>query len=163
MNQPLSFAFLFLLCLAGMAGGSSAQSPADKQEGIAFDPLLAARLNADSFGMATFYAALLLNGPQRDQDPAAVAEIQRGHMRHIVSMSQAGQLLLAGPFLGDPAYRGIFVFDVATLEEARALCDADPAIRSGRLEARIIPWYASAALREVPALHRRIQAAGIGD
>ena len=34
---------------------------------------------------------------------------------------------------------------------------ADPAIQAGRLEMELHPWYGSAALQEINALHKRVQ------
>ncbi|MDX5438471.1 MAG: YciI family protein, partial [Pontibacter sp.] len=36
--------------------------------------------------------------------------------------------------------RGIFIFDVATLEEAKALTEADPAVKAGKLIMELHPW-----------------------
>jgi uncharacterized protein len=147
----MPFLLLILLLLAGpLAAQESTLSPA-------FDAEMAARLRADAYGMATYYAAFLQPGPHRDQEEATVMAIQKGHMDHIRAMSESGKLVLAGPFLDGSTFRGIFILDVASAEEARALCDADPAVQSGRLQALIIPWYGTAALREVPDIHRRIQ------
>ena len=50
----------------------------------------------------------------------------------------------------------IFVFDVATVEEATALLATDPAVAGGALAYEAFGWYSSAALRETPGIHRRI-------
>jgi uncharacterized protein len=141
---------ILLLLAAPLAAQQSAPP-------LTFDAEMATRLGADVYGMTTYYAALLQTGPQRDQDEATAMEIQKGHMAHIRAMSESGKLVLAGPFLDGAEFRGIFILDVASAEEARALCAADPAVQSGRLQALIIPWYGTAALREVPDIHRRIQ------
>lgn len=62
--------------------------------------------------------------------------------------------MLAGPFLHDGELRGIYVFDVTTVEEAKALTETDPAIQAGSLVLELLPWYGSAALTEVNELHR---------
>lgn len=126
-------------------------------ESSVYDAARAARLGADDYGMATYYMALLTPGPERSQDSATTAAIQAGHMAHIMRMSESGQLVLAGPFLDGTRFRGVFVFDVGTEEEARALCAQDPAVQSGRLEFILIPWYASAALKELTGIHRTLQ------
>ena len=65
-------------------------------------------------------------------------------------------LVLAGPFLDSGDIRGIYIFNVATLQEARELTETDPAIRSGRLEMELHPWYGSAALLKVTEIHKAI-------
>jgi len=46
----------------------------------------------------------------------------------------------------DKQYRGIFILDAATVEEAGLLLETDPAIKEGLLEADLYSWYGSAAL-----------------
>jgi hypothetical protein len=65
---------------------------------------------------------------------------------------------LAGPFLEDGQLRGIYVFAVESVEEARKLTETDPAIQAGRLRMELHPWYGSAALGLVNALHKRVTA-----
>jgi uncharacterized protein YciI len=72
-------------------------------------------------------------------------------------MAAEGSLVLAGPFLEDGDLRGIYVFDVRTLEEARALTETDPAVKAGRLAMELHLWYGSAALMEVPRIHNTLQ------
>jgi uncharacterized protein YciI len=61
-------------------------------------------------------------------------------MANIRRLGDEGKLLVAGPFLDDGDLRGIFIFDVPTMEEAKNLCETDPAIKSGRLSYEIHPW-----------------------
>ena len=44
------------------------------------------------------------------------------------------------------ALAGIFVFDVPTIEEARALAGDDPAVKAGRLTVEVVPWYGPVGL-----------------
>jgi uncharacterized protein YciI len=56
---------------------------------------------------------------------------------------------VAGPFLDGGDIRGIYIFDVKTVEEAQALTETDPAIKAGRLTMELHPWYGPAALMKV--------------
>ncbi len=95
----------------------------------------------DKEEMKTYYLVFLKKGPKRDQDSATAAEIQKGHMAHLTKMYNEGKMDLAGPIMSDHAIRGICVYNVKTMEEAKQLAESDPAVTSGRLIAEIIPWY----------------------
>jgi len=110
----------------------------------------------DEFGMKKYILAFLKAGPARDQDSATVIQIQRAHLDNIKKMANEGKLVLAGPFLDDWDTRGIYIFNVETLEEARELTASDPAIRAGRLIMELHPWYGSAALLEINKIHKEI-------
>ena len=64
--------------------------------------------------------------------------------------------MLAGPFLDTGDLRGIYIFDVKTIEEAEALTKTDPAIQAGSLIMELKPWYGSAALMELNQRHKRV-------
>jgi hypothetical protein len=53
--------------------------------------------------------------------------------------------------------RGIFIFDVATIEEARQLTSTDPAIIADALFMELHPWYGPVSLKEIPLLQKQIQ------
>ena len=122
-----------------------------------YDSLLAQELGADDYGMKKFVFALLKSGPTRSQDSTEAAIIQAGHMANINRLAEEGKLVMAGPFLDGGEYRGIFIFDVETLEEAEELIKTDPAIQTGRLVMELHPWYASATLVQLNDLHSKIQ------
>lgn len=92
--------------------------------------------------MAAVYMVFLKKGPAwtAGETPETRA-IQEGHMANIRALWQAGKLVIAGPMGDDGDLRGIFVFDVATLEDAKALAASDPAVKAGRLVAEIHPWW----------------------
>ena len=77
-------------------------------------------------------------------------------MDNISRMVEEGTLVLAGPFGGDGDIRGIYVFDVPTVEEARKLTETDPAIQAGSLVMELIPWYGSATLPLIKDWHGRV-------
>jgi uncharacterized protein len=90
---------------------------------------------------ADYVFGLLVRGPKWT---AAVTEetkrLQEGHMANINRLSEAGKLVLAGPFIDGGERRGVFIFKVDTLEEARALTETDPAVKAGRLKIELHRW-----------------------
>ena len=92
--------------------------------------------------MGTVYLVLLKKGPAwTAQETPETRAVQEAHMANIRAMWKAGKLIVAGP-LGDPGeIRGVFVFQVSTLEEATSLAASDPAVKAGRLVAEIHPWW----------------------
>jgi len=128
-----------------------------------FDASLTARLGADEYGMTGYVLALLKPGPRRDQPTEEAARLMKAHLANIQRLADEGKLVLAGPFLDDGPFAGIYVFRVATVEEARSLTATDPAIQAGRLEMELHAWYGSAALQELNAIHKRIQQKHVGE
>ena len=112
------------------------------------DSQLATELGADEYGMKKFVVAFLKSGPNRTSDPAERARLQRLHLENIVRMAEAGQLVLAGPFLEDTDLRGIYIFNVESKEEAMALTKTDPLIKSGGLVMELHPLVWLSCLNE---------------
>ncbi len=90
--------------------------------------------------MKQYYMVFLIKGPNRSQDSATAATIQKGHMDNMERLHNEKKLMVAGPFLDDQNMRGIFIFDVATEKEVIDLLNTDPAIIAGRLIYEIHPW-----------------------
>ena len=100
---------------------------------LGFDSLKASNYGADDYGMKTYVMAFLKKGPNRDLDSTRRSELQRAHLKNISKMAEDGKLVLAGPFYGDGEIRGIYIFDVGNIEEAKELTETDPAIKAGSL------------------------------
>jgi len=122
-----------------------------------YDAELAEELGADDYGMRSYVIAFLKAGPNRDQSEEEANKMQVAHMENIQRLSDEGLLVVAGPFLDDESLKGIYIFDVAGIEEAKKLTETDPMIQSGRLEMELHAWYGSAALKKVSELHEKIQ------
>jgi uncharacterized protein len=97
-------------------------------------------LKPDMSKMKSYYFVLLTTGANRTQDSTEVKKIQAGHMANITRLAKDGKLIVAGPFLDDSRWRGIFIFDAKSNEEVVELLKTDPAISSGRLSYEIHPW-----------------------
>lgn len=121
-----------------------------------YDSILAQELDADEYGMKQYVMAFLKVGPNRSQDSTTRANLQRAHLNNITRLANEGVLVLAGPFIDEGDIRGIYVFDVETMEEAKALTETDPAVEAGSLVMELHPWYGSAALLEVNDIHSKI-------
>ncbi len=127
-----------------------------KSESNEYDSLLAKKYGADDYGMKKYVMAFLKRGPNRDLDSAASMQLQMAHLDNIGKMAEAGKLVLAGPFFGDGELRGIYIFDVQSIEEAKALTNSDPAIQQGSLEMELMEWYGSAGLKAINEIHKKI-------
>ena len=92
--------------------------------------------------MTVVYMVLLKRGPSRSpQQTPETQKVQEAHMANIRAMWEAKKLIIAGPFGDDSDLRGVFIFQVASLEEAKALAASDPAVKAGRLAVEIHPWW----------------------
>lgn len=93
--------------------------------------------------MKQYFLVFLKKGTNRSQDSVTAGKIQTGHLRHLDSLYNVGKMDLAGPLGDDGEIRGICIYNVATLEEAKKLAESDPAVRSGRLIVEIHPLWAA--------------------
>ena len=123
---------------------------------MSYNLLLAQHLGADNYGMKQYVMAFLKAGPNRSQDEETAAKLQTAHLKNIQRLVAEGKLLLVGPFLDDGNVRGIYIFNVPTLDEAEKLTQTDPAIQAGSLVMELHPWYGSAALQQINELHHAI-------
>jgi uncharacterized protein YciI len=97
--------------------------------------------------MKSYVLVILKTGKTQMDDKDKVNELFQGHMANISKLVDEGKLIVAGPLgKNDQSYRGIFILDVKTIEEAKVLVDTDPAVISGLLAADYFTWYGSAAL-----------------
>lgn len=127
-----------------------------------YDAALAKELGADELGMKSYVLVILKTGPVVVSNKVQRDSIFSGHMKNIGRMSDAGWLVSAGPIgKNDKQYRGIYIFDVRSVEEAEKLVVTDPAVASGVLAAEYYPWYASAALPVHKKYHKKIQKRGL--
>jgi uncharacterized protein YciI len=153
----ISFAATVLYaCTSGNPPKVEVSVTPDEEETVGYDSVLAGSLGADEYGMKQYVMAFLKAGPNRDQDDSTARELQAAHMANINRMAEEGKLVVAGPFLDNGELRGIYIFNVKTVEEAQALTETDPAIQAGRLVMELHPWYGSAALMQVNEAHNKL-------
>lgn len=106
----------------------------------------------EEFSMQQYWFGMIYRGPSYFDETTAEASqaLQAAHLARIGELSQSGEMALAGPFDADPEaenpFIGLFLYDVATREEAEALAASDPAVQSGRLRVEITSWYGAAGL-----------------
>ena len=147
MKNPILLIAFLLLNLIGFAQETEAK----------YDEKLAKSLNADERGMKKYVFCLLKTGTNTTATKEESQKAFEGHMTNIGKLAKEGKLVVAGPFMkNDRNYRGIYIFNVETVEEAKTLVATDPAIQSNLLEAELTPWYASAALQETVKIHDKI-------
>jgi uncharacterized protein YciI len=124
----------------------------------AYDAELAKKLGGNDNGMKVYVLCILKTGPNdsaikgKERD-----DIFAGHMANIGRMAEAGKLAVAGPFqTNDKQYRGLYIFNVSTIEEAQKIVETDPAVKAGVFIPDLTVWYGSASLMATPEIHKRI-------
>lgn len=154
MKNPLILisVLAFVAVLSVSTHAQKAQGPSN----AGYDEALAKRLGADERGMRQYVMCFLKTGPLKVDDKAKRDELMKGHFGMINRLADEGKLIVAGPFTNGGDFRGIYLFDVKTIEEAQKLTETDPSIREGYFKVEFIKWYGSAALMEVNNIHKKI-------
>ncbi len=93
------------------------------------------------YEMKQYFFVMLSRGQNLSHDSATAAKIMEGHMSNMQKLADMGKLIVAGPFGDRGDWRGIFILDVKTKEEAEELVKTDPAVVAGRLRYEIHPWW----------------------
>jgi uncharacterized protein YciI len=82
----------------------------------------------------------LVRGPAWTPGTSAeLRALQDAHLAHLRSLVDDG-LVLAGPLQDDGPKRGVVLFRNVKVEDARALEEADPAVRADRLRLLLMEW-----------------------
>jgi len=127
------------------------------QEKSTYDEKLATTLGADEYGMKNYVFCILKTGSNTTATKEERQKYFEGHMTNINKLAEEGKLVVAGPFMkNDRNYRGIFIFNCKTVEEAQKLVETDPAVQAKIFEVELTPWYSSAALMEVSKNHDKV-------
>lgn len=145
--RVIRFAMMAVLFAAQVSLGQ------EKAATPAFDEALATRLGADEYGMKKYVLVILKTGPDKVAAGPERDEMFRGHFANMKRLSEEGKLALAGPLDGVDGWRGLFVFAVADIEEAKKLTATDPVIIKGEMVAEYHKYYGSAALMLVRETH----------
>jgi uncharacterized protein YciI len=147
-----SFAASLLLCVAALPAAMAAEQPRP-----AYDEALAKRLGADEHGMRQYVFVLLKTGPKPVPKGPERDAMFKGHFANMERLAAEGKLVMAGPFDGVDGWRGMFVFAVKDIEEAKRLTATDPVLISGEMVAEYHVHYGSAALMQVNETHKAIE------
>lgn len=127
------------------------------QDKVTYDEALAKKLGADDYGMKTYVLCILKTGSNTTATAEERKKYFEGHMTNINNLANENKLVVAGPFMkNDKNYRGIFIFNCATIEEAEKLVNSDPAVQAKIFEADLTVWYSSASLGLIKEMHDKI-------
>jgi uncharacterized protein len=101
-------------------------------------------------GMKVYYVGLLKKGPKWNRaEEDDLAKFLADHVGYLAKLEKDGRVVVAGSFLGSSNLRGMVIYKVRTLAEARALVRNDPGVQSGRLLIDVYPWLSADGLRVV--------------
>lgn len=149
---------LLVLAFATLAGLGQTASETATVAPSKFDAELAKKVGADKNGMRQYVLAILKTGPNDAKVQGdARKEVFKGHFANMNRLAAEGKLAVAGPF-SDPKkiYRGLFIFAVSTVEEAKILAETDPTVKAGVLVVEYVPWFGSASLMLSNELHEKV-------
>ncbi|MCJ8319214.1 MAG: YciI family protein [Colwellia sp.] len=143
MKNNLLILTLIFVSISALANTDNAQLNTNPN----YDAKLAADLGADDYGMKKFVLVILKTGSNTSTDKTLKNAAFKGHIDNISRLVDEKKLIVAGPLgKNDKTYRGIFILDVSSIDQANEILLSDPAIKANYLAAEVIEWYGSAAL-----------------
>lgn len=145
----LAFCFMTTSCFIYTKGQDGKPGiSGTKTDKPVFNKDLAASLGADKYGMKSYVIVMLTSGTAKIEDKAKMSELMKGHLANIQKLADEGKIVVAGPFSekNKQNFRGMFIFDTKSKEEAEQWVKTDPAVQANIFSYEIFPWYGSAAL-----------------
>ena len=127
----------FAVCVASIVACSASAYGQSATEAAkpAFDAELAKQLTADERGMKKYVLVVLKTGPNKVPAGPERDAMFKGHFANMGRLASEKKLALAGPLDGVDGWRGLFVFAVADIEQARQLAATDPVLVNGEMVA----------------------------
>lgn len=96
-----------------------------------------------TYVMQKYFLVLLKKGKNRIHSKEEATELQKQHMAHISWLDKTGKISIAGPSDNHETVAGFLLFNTETIKEADSLANLDPAVKAGRLEVEVLPWWAA--------------------
>lgn len=125
------------------------------------DTMLIKQLGADEYGMKIYSIVYLKAGAISDAGVTAAAT-QKQHLKYLKNLMDKATMLILGPIMEEASISGICIYNT-TVDEAKKLAEADPAVIAGELTVEVHPWYGSAALMKIPEIHKTIETKSFAD
>jgi len=123
-----------------------------------YDEALAKKHGADNYGMKMYVLVMLKTGTNNTATKTETDSLFKGHMSNMGTLIKENKLIVAGPLAkNDKQYRGIFILNTKSIDEAKTWLQTDPAIKAKLLDADLFNWYGSAALAEYLPFHDKVQ------
>lgn len=157
ISSTLTSCFIYTRGKDGKSGAPGKDGSSGDSK-ISYNQKLADSLGADNYGMKAYTIVMLTTGSAKIEDKAKMSELMKGHMSNIGRLAKEGKIVVAGPFSGKNQrdYRGMFIFNTKSKEEAESWVKTDPAVAAGVFSYEIFPWYGSAALPLYLKHHKEI-------
>lgn len=134
---------LFICCIA-LGVSVNAQ---EKKPNPNYDAELAKKYEGEDNGMKMYVMVILKTGTNITATKLETDSAFAGHMANMGKLVKANQLIVAGPFeKNEKNFRGIFILNTKSIDEAKAILATDPAVKAKLLDADFFKWYGSAAL-----------------
>jgi uncharacterized protein YciI len=159
----MRFLFVILSFALLAACGKQEQNTSSAKVESGYDSIMAQKYGADDYGMKQYVMAFLKRGINDTVSKERSAALQKAHLENIQRMAKEGKLIVAGPFLDKGDLRGIYIFNVTSVDEAKALTETDPAIKANTLSMELKLWYGSASLMMVNEYHDKFSKKSITD
>lgn len=155
MSRSLLAIAIFAVCSVAAFGQTPEAKPTPPAN-PKYDAELAKKLGADNMGMRSYVLVILKTGPKTIPAGKERDEMFAGHFANMTRLAKEGKLVLAGPLDRVDGWRGLFVFAVESIEEAKKLTETDPVIIKGEMIAEYHKYYGSAGLMMVNEIHERV-------
>ena len=94
------------------------------------------------YEMGTFYLCLLIKPADFAVDRVP-QEVLQNHFKHVQTLIASGKAIIAGRFGDDTRIAGVFVVNASSSEDARALEDADPLVKTAGFSVEVLKWWAA--------------------
>lgn len=101
------------------------------------------------YEMGTFYMCLLIRPPNFSAANLS-QDLVKEHLKHVQSLLASGKGVIAGPFADNTRVAGVFVLNASSAEEARAIEEADPFVKTGGLSVEVLKWWAAKGIMKPP-------------
>ena len=91
-----------------------------------------------------FFVVLLVRPEDAPQLPKEELDrVMSAHLANIQRLAAENKIAYAGPFedFSGRNVRGMFILRTASLEEAKAWVETDPAVKAGRLKPEYLKWF----------------------
>lgn len=106
---------------------------------------------APKYEMGTFYICLLVKSANfKDGDTTKNKELLQAHLKHVRGLIADRKVFAMGPFLDNNPIVGMGVFNASSAEEARAIEQEDPFVKSGLFNLEVLKWWAAKGIMKSP-------------